>query len=168
MLGEPRMAKPRVYLETSFFRYLVAVPRTDRIKAARQQVTTEWWAHRRANFELRVSQVVYDELGLLEPGKVSEAEAGKRSELVQAAELLPLDGAILEVARLLVEPAGPLPARAAADAIHWAVAAAYECEYVLTWNYRHLNNATIKRRAERILREHGYESPTICTPEELF
>lgn len=51
----------------------------------------------------------------------------------------------------MLEPEGPLPAKAEADALHWAVAAAYACDYVLTWNYRHLNNALIKRRAERII-----------------
>ena len=51
--------------------------------------------------------------------------------------------------------------------MHWAVASYYGCEFVLTWNFKHLNNASIKRRAERIIREYGYEPPTLCSPEEL-
>ena len=53
------------------------------------------------------------------------------------------------------------------DAVHWAVAAHYECKFVLTWNFKHLNNARVERRAERITREYGYESPLLCAPEEL-
>jgi len=161
--------KERVYLETSFLRYLVdPVNAADPLKAGRQELSRTWWENRRKNFDLRVSQTVYEEFWTVEPGKPSNSEAHRRFLLLQEAELLPLNREILEVATFLIEPMGPLPAKAGSDAIHWAVAAAYGCEYVLTRNFKHLNNADFKRRAERIMREHGYESPTICSPEELF
>ena len=50
-----------VYLETSFISYLVARPSRDLLVAAHQQVTHEWWANRRSEFECTVSQVVIDE-----------------------------------------------------------------------------------------------------------
>ena len=50
-----------VYLETSFISYLVACPSRDLLVAAHQQVTHEWWANRRSEFECTVSQVVIDE-----------------------------------------------------------------------------------------------------------
>ena len=102
------------------------------------------------------------------PAQIGAEETQKRAQLLQAAEILPLNRAILGLARMLLEPGGPLPPKAEADALHWAIASAYACEYVLTWNYKHLNNAFIKRRAERIIQSNGYESPTICTPEELY
>jgi hypothetical protein len=80
---------------------------------------------------------------------------------------LALTGEILEIARRLVEP-GPFPKRAASDAIHLAAATAFGCEYLLTWNFKHINNAQIKREATRIIEEYGYRAPTICTPEELM
>jgi len=162
------MANARVYFETSFFRYLIAEPSTESTKADRQEITRLWWSRRRNEFSLRVSQIVYDEFCVANPAQIGAAEAQQRILLLQEAELLPLDRAILGLARLLLEPNGPLPAKAEADALHWAVAAAYACEYVLTWNYKHLNNAAIKRRAERIIQANGYESPTVCTPEELY
>ena|SRR5271157_1884593 len=162
------MANARVYLETSFFRYLVAQPSAEATKADRQEITRLWWGRRRHEFSLRVSQIVYDEFCTAREPQIGADEAQQCVLLLDEAELLPLNRAILGLARLLLEPEGPLPAKAEADALHWAVAAAYACEYVLTWNYRHLNNAFIKRRAERIIRSHGYESPTICTPEELY
>jgi len=49
-----------------------------------------------------------------------------------------------------------------------SVATVYGCEYLLTWNFKHINNAQIKREATRIIERYGYQAPTICTPEELM
>ena len=94
--------------------------------------------------------------------------AEKRLTIIQNASLLPSHSAILEVAKLLLEPPGPLPKKAQADAIHIASASFYGCDFLLTWNFKHIANAIIERRLERILHENGYESPTICTPDELM
>jgi hypothetical protein len=116
---------------------------------------------------LFVSQAVYDEFHDIGPGKIGTAEAEQRYLLLQEAGRLELESAILELAGLLRKPRGPLPNQAVADAIHWAVASAYGCDYILAWNFKHLNNASIKRGAERIIRDYGYESPTLCSPGEL-
>lgn len=160
--------KPLVYLETSFFRYLVAIPSTaDPAKRDRQLLTRDWWTNSRHNYQLCVSKTVFDEFCEIGDDKITQEEASARLALLQQTELLVQEGAILELAALLLSPRGPLPLKAGADALHWAVAAYYGCEFVLTWNFKHLNNASIKRRAERIIREYGYESPTLCSPEEL-
>ena len=44
----------------------------------------------------------------------------------------------------------------------------YGCEFLLTWNFKHINNAQMKRDASRIIEEYGYQPATICTPEELM
>lgn len=93
--------------------------------------------------------------------------AEKRMAVAQAASLLEPNPAILEIAKLLLEPAGPLPRKVEADALHVASATLYGCDYLLTWNFKHLANAIIERHVERILRTHGYEPPTVCTPDEL-
>jgi hypothetical protein len=43
-----------VYLETSIISYLAARPSRDLVTAARQELTREWWARRRASFEVYV------------------------------------------------------------------------------------------------------------------
>jgi len=48
-----------------------------------------------------------------------------------------------------------------------AAAAVEECDFLLTWNFRHIANVRIRREIERILATHGYTKTTICTPEEL-
>jgi hypothetical protein len=78
-----------------------------------------------------------------------------------------MNEAIIGLSRHLLVPGG-FPAVAAVDAVHVAVATVYECDYPLTWNIRHIANAEIRRTTERIIHERGYQTVTICTPEELF
>ncbi len=81
--------------------------------------------------------------------------------------VLPMNEAIIELARSLLVT-GAFPAVAAVDAVHVAVATVHQCDYLLTWNIRHIANAEIRRTTERIIHERGYQTTTICTPEELF
>ena len=53
--------KPTVYVETTVPSYLMAWPSRDLVRAAHQQITREWWAHRRDNFDVFISQFVLDE-----------------------------------------------------------------------------------------------------------
>ncbi len=66
-----------------------------------------------------------------------------------------MDERILEIAKLLVVP-GAIPEKAGPDAVHIAAAAVAECEFLLTWNFRHIANVRIRREVERILAKHGY------------
>jgi hypothetical protein len=61
-----------------------------------------------------------------------------------------------------------MPSKALTDAVHIALATVYACDYLLTWNCRHIANAEIQRAARGVVRQHGFELPTICTPEELM
>jgi predicted nucleic acid-binding protein len=63
---------------------------------------------------------------------------------------------------------GVLPEKAENDALHIAIAATHGIPYLLTWNCRHMANATIRRQIESICAEKGYKAPVICTPEELM
>lgn len=92
--------------------------------------------------------------------------AARRRLYLREASLFPVNETILEVARLLIVP-GAISGQAAPDALHIAAAAVEECDYLLTWNFRHIANAQIRREVELILANHGYTKTTICTPEEL-
>ena len=54
------------------------------------------------------------------------------------------------------------------DAAHIASAAANGVEYLVTWNFRHIANAVTRPLIESACRRAGFESPVICTPEELM
>ncbi len=61
-----------------------------------------------------------------------------------------------------------IPPKAAADAAHIAVAAVHHMDFLLTWNCRHIANATIVDRIRSVCAREGYTPPIICTPNELM
>ena len=154
--------KPKVYLETSVLSYLAAKPSNDVIAAGRQVITQRWWETEREQYRLVVSEAVMTECERGDPQMVE-----RRRELLQQVSLFPVDERILGVAKLLVVP-GAIPEKAGPDAVHIAAAAVEQCDFLLTWNFRHIANVRIRREVERILAKHGYTQTTIFTPEELF
>ena len=93
--------------------------------------------------------------------------AARRLDALADIAEIGLSEAAAEFATMLVDE-GPLPRRAALDALHIAVAVMGGIEYLLTWNFTHLANATIRSQIERKCRSKGLEPPIICTPEELL
>ncbi|MDN5871386.1 MAG: hypothetical protein L0H73_11780 [Nitrococcus sp.] len=39
--------------------------------------------------------------------------------------------------------------------------------YLLTWNFRHINNAETKVLIASVIESAGYVCPVLCSPEEL-
>jgi len=130
--------------------------------AAHQQVTRKWWKTRRQKFDLYVSELVLTEA---RAGDVQIAQ--QRIELIEGLPLLPVTGAILELAERLIDT-GPIPRKATRDAIHIAVARVSDCKYLLIWNCRHIANAELETAIRRVVERYGYEMPVLCTPEQLM
>jgi len=153
--------KPTVYVETSVFGFLTARASRDLISAARQAVTLEWWLQRREKYALFISALVEREI------KAGDPEAARRRGEallgIQMAEITPQAGALAEVLLDRV----PMPRRYTEDALHIAVAAVAGLDYLLTWNFKHINNAQMKKRVAAVVEDEGYECPAICSPEEL-
>jgi len=61
-----------------------------------------------------------------------------------------------------------IPIEATEDALYVALAAAHGMDYLLTWNCRHIANATMRNRIADVCAASGFEAPVICTPEELL
>lgn len=153
--------KPSVYIETSLVSYLTARPSRDLLVAAHQQLTVAWWDEHRTRYELFTSQVV-----LAEARAGAPDAAQRRLAVLERLPLLDVaDTAIALAARLIIGQA--LPAQAAQDALHLAIACVHGMEYLLTWNCTHLANARLRSRIEQVCRDAGYVPPIICTPEEL-
>ena len=73
----------------------------------------------------------------------------------------------LDIANSLIAK-GIIPAKAAEDALHIAIATVNGVDYLLTWNCRHIANPEIQRGIAAHLEEIGLSLPFICTPEELL
>jgi len=154
--------KPKVYLETSVISYLTSRPSRDLIVAANQQITQEWWQVRRQDFDLFISQLVVQEASAGD-----EHAAQQRLQAIADIPLLTLSEEAVVFAEKLVKE-GPMPQKAVEDALHIAVATLNGMDYLLTWNFKHIANATMRYKIERICRLTGYEPPIICTPQELL
>jgi hypothetical protein len=102
-----------------------------------------------------------------------EASAGhpeaarRRLEALQGIAELPIDQEVQALADRLVSQGG-VPAGAEADALHIAVAAVHRMDYLLTWNFRHIDNAATKPIIRSICTDAGYSCPEICAPMELL
>ena len=62
----------------------------------------------------------------------------------------------------------PLPDRAQIDALHISVATIHGMDYLLTWNCRHIANATFRHQIDTVCVSAGYQAPVLCTPLELM
>ena len=86
--------------------------------------------------------------------------------MVGAMPYLAVDDRVNRLAIKLIGP-GAIPATATEDAVHLAICAVHSVPYLLTWNFRHLANATIRLKLDYLCTDAGYRLPQICTPEEL-
>jgi hypothetical protein len=154
--------KPKIYLETSVISYLTSWPSRDLIVAANQRITQDWWQSHHQDFDLFISQLVVQEASAGD-----EDAARRRLEVTADIPLLALSEEAVTFAEKLVKE-GPMPPQAVEDALHIAVATLNGMDYLLTWNFRHIANATMRYKIERICRLSGYEPPIICTPQELL
>lgn len=156
------MAKPSVYIETSVLSYLVARPTSNLLSAACQQVTSEWWDRKRHLYDLFTSELVVAE------AKAGDAEAAaRRLELLRGVLELRISDDVKRPAVAFIAQ-GALPDKAQADAIHIAVAAVHNVDYLLTWNCRHIDNPATKPAVRAVCMSEGYRCPEICTPIEIM
>jgi predicted nucleic acid-binding protein len=154
--------KPKAYVETTVVSYLTARPSRDVVIAGHQQSTRDWWDTCPDNFQLVASELVVQEAGAGDEGAARE-----RLEALESLTLLETAEEALALAQQLVD-ASAVPQKASEDALHIALAAVNGIEYLVTWNCRHIANATMRSKIEEVCRSAGYEPPIICTPEELL
>lgn len=153
--------KASVYIESSVISYLTARPSNDLVKAARQAITADWWSEIRPDFEIYVSELVE-----LEISQGDSAAAAARIEVVSNITNLAISENAEAIAERLIS-AGAVPASSPQDALHIGIAAANGIDFLLTWNFRHINNAHSKANVRMAIEGVGYVCPELCSPEEL-
>ncbi len=153
--------KPKVYVETSVPSFYYEV-RTEPDMVARRMWTRHWWDERRADYLLVTSVAVLDEL---EGGDYPKRD--KVIELVSDLPLVSIETAITEIVeayiRHKVMPDDPI-----GDALHLALASFHKCDFLLTWNCRHLANANKFGHIRRVNTLLGLYVPALVTPLELI
>ena len=150
------------YIETSVVSYLTSRPSRDVVIVARQQATREWWRTARDRFHLAASELVIQEARQGDPDA-----ARARLMRLEGVTLLDATEEAEQLARELIASRA-VPPSAVLDAAHIAIAVTNRIHYLVTWNFRHIANATMRSQIERVCRSDGYEPPVICTPNELM
>jgi predicted nucleic acid-binding protein len=156
------MNKPTLYLETTILSYLLARLSRDILTLARQQLTRDWWEYEHNKYEIVISTLVQTTLEE-SPSDLRDAPA----EYLRSCKILPASSKIDQRAVEILQEL-PTPSISEADAHHLACAMIHEIEYFLTWQFKTLANAFVRRRLDGICRQHGWFMPTIGTPEHMM
>jgi len=91
----------------------------------------------------------------------------RRLEIVERLPILAFSGDVIALVEAYDKRLG-FVGRARADLVHIAFAVAYQMDYLVTWNCRHLANGETIRRLADANAELGRFTPVIVTPEELL
>ena len=155
------IVKSKIYIETSIPSFYYEI-RTEPDMIARKEWTRFWWNTVRQQYEVVTSIAVLDELN---KGNFPNKE--EVIELLNDIPLIDIEPEIVEIVQTYIQnqvmPNDPL-----GDALHLALAAYHKCDFLLTWNCRHLANANKFGHIRRVNVMLGLYVPALVTPLELM
>jgi hypothetical protein len=151
----------RIYIETTIPSFYYEV-RTDATMVARRQWTREWFDRSILSDEIVTSAAVLDEL---ERGTFP----GRADAILLVQKITPLQ-ITEDVRQIVLEYIDRklMPADPSGDALHLAIASFYGCEFLATWNCKHLANANKFGAIARVNGKLGLAVPALVTPLELI
>lgn len=153
--------KLKVYIETSIRSFYHEI-RTEPEMLERRQWTRQWWDETRNAYMLVSSVAVMDELyGGDYPSKDNAIE------LMSELPLVPVVPEIAEIVQAYIQHK-VMPNDPVGDALHLALASFHKCDFLLTWNCRHLANAHKFGDIRRVNAMMGLYIPLLVTPLELL
>lgn len=123
-----------IYIETTIPSFYHEV-RGSSDMIARRDWTKDWWDNFSQKYQLYTSEAVIDEL---EKGDfpIKDQALSLLSEL----PLLQINEAVIETVEVYIAHR-IMPADPVGDALHLAIASVHKCDYLLTWNCKHIANA---------------------------
>ncbi len=152
---------PSVYIETTIPSFYYET-RVDPASIAMRDWTHEWWYSARGGFDCFVSAAVVDEL--------ENGHHPRKQEKLQLVEALPWMEVNSEVEEIVAVYLANylMPNDSLGDALHLAIASFHKADYILTWNCKHLANASKRQHIRRINERLRISTPEILTPLELM
>lgn len=90
-----------------------------------------------------------------------------RLELLKTIPILPLVPAVADIVKSY-RSHKLMPAKPGGDAVHLALASYYECDFIVTWNCKHLANPNKFAHVRRVNSLLGLPVPEIVTPLDLL
>jgi hypothetical protein len=116
---------------------------------------------------VRIYEIVSSELAVQELTAGDPEWARRRLKLLETVPIVSMNDEAEQMALELVSRR-IIPIKAQADAFHIALAATNGVEFLLTWNFKHLANAMLRRKINEVCEDFGYVPLVICTPNELL
>ena len=153
--------RKRIYIETTIPSFYFEA-RSDPEMVARRGWTRRWWESAGDKNELVTSAPVVEELSR---GDFPAREDCLR--LIERLPLVPVEAAIAEIVRTYLAHK-VMPRDPAGDALHLALASHHRCDFLATWNCRHLANANTFEHIRRVNAMLGIFVPALVTPLELL
>ena len=154
--------RAKVYIETSVVSYYTARPSRDVVVAGHQQATHDFWMRLGGDFEPFVSAVV-----LGEAGNGDAEQAASRLQALRAFRVFQITPEARDLASRVIEGGG-IPVEYPEDALHIALAALGGVDFLVTWNFAHINNPFTRMMIRQIIENAGYVCPEIVSPDELL
>lgn len=151
----------RVYIETTIPSFYFEV-RSEPEMVARRNWTREWWAAASSRDEIVTSEAVLEELGAGDHPRRADCLT-----LVASLPLLGIESAVAETVEAYIAHQ-LMPRDPGGDALHLALASHYRCDFLATWNCRHLANANKFDHIRRVNGILGLFVPALVTPLELL
>lgn len=151
----------RIYIETTIPSFYFE-KRTEPEMVSRMHWTRKWWQEYKDDYELVTSEAVLDE--------IRKGDFDAKNDILDLLAELPIlliQDSIIEITKTYILQK-LMPRDPAGDALHLAVASYYNCNYLLTWNCKHLANANKFNHITKINSELKLQSPLIVTPLELL
>lgn len=153
--------KKIVYIETTIPSFYQEI-RTEPEIIARRNWTREGWDNQREHYQLVTSIAVIEEL---ERGDYPNKE--QTVDLVAEIPLLSINTEIHDIVETYIRRK-LMPADVIGDALHLATASFHGCDFLLTWNCKHLANANKFSHIRRLNTLLGIYVPALITPVELL
>ena len=129
------------------------------------EVTRAVWDRLLTEYECFVSALVV--LVVLEASKGDAVVAARRLDVIRALPVLHVGDDAGRMAELLVVEKA-IPAEYAEDAMHVVTAGLNGMDFVVTWNFTHINNAATRQKIRAVTEQHGFQCPELCSPEDVF
>ena len=151
----------KVYVETSVIGAYFD-ERTDVVSSAQRYWTRLWWDEVRGRYEAVVSRAVIDELS-----HPSFPHSQQALELVSGIQAVPIVEEVRQIVRSYIQNR-IMPANPVGDALHLALASHHKCDYLLTWNCKHIANPNKFRQIRMCNISMGLYVPFLVTPNQLI
>ncbi|MDP3766010.1 MAG: type II toxin-antitoxin system VapC family toxin [Nanoarchaeota archaeon] len=148
----------KLYIESSVFNFVFADDSPEK-----QKITKEFFANKLTNFDVYVSELVFNEL--------NKTKEPKRSALLSLianfpSKTLQTDKEAADLAEIYVKEK-IIPEKFINDALHIAIATVNGIDIVVSWNMEHIVKVKTIVEVNKINLKKGYKQIIIVTPEEI-